>query len=115
MSDTASWYYKDHLPELARKKEEKERKRMEVLEMQEIGDVHSLSPEEQTELSKLQLKYNEWTYDSSACNRSIEVDISEQDMLQYSMIAHDRDITLNHLINEVLHDTIQRDLLQHSR
>ena len=56
-----------------------------------------------------------WVYDTNNCTENISLDISDQDMLQLTMIAHDRDITLNHLINEVLHDKIQRDLLQHSR
>ena len=61
------------------------------------------------------LEPDSWIYNPENCTEKIEIDIPAQVMLQYSMIAHDRDITLNHLINEVLHDTIQRDLLQHSR
>ena len=56
-----------------------------------------------------------WIYDTNNCTENISLDIPDQDMLQLSMIAHGRDITLNHLINEILHDKIQRDLLQHSR
>ena len=58
---------------------------------------------------------NDWVYDTNNCTEKIELDLPDQDILQLAMIAHDRDITLNHLINEVLHDKIQRDFLQHSR
>jgi hypothetical protein len=61
------------------------------------------------------LEPDAWIYNTNNCTEKIEIDISDQDVLQLTMIAHDRDITLNHLINEVLHDKIQRDLLQHSR
>jgi len=56
-----------------------------------------------------------WVYKTKALTENISLDISDQDVLQLTMIAHGRDITLNHLINEILHDKIQRDLLQHSR
>ena len=58
---------------------------------------------------------NDWVYDTNNCTEKIELDLPDQDILQLAMIAHDRDITLNHLINEVLHDKIQRDFLQHSK
>jgi len=58
---------------------------------------------------------NDWVYDTNNCTEKIELDLPDQDILQLAMIAHDRDITLNHLINEVLHDKIQQDFLQHSR
>ena len=61
------------------------------------------------------LEPDAWVYNTNNCTEKIELDIPDQDMLQLTMIAHERDITLNHLINEVIHDKIQRDFLQHSR
>jgi len=117
MSDTASWYYGEHLPKLARQKEEEEeRKKMEEsIDRRAPGnavryDDHIVGQG----LLPNKKKPDIWEYNSDNCTETISLDISDQDMLQLSVIAHNRDITLNHLINEVLHDKIQRDLLQHS-
>ena len=74
MSDTISWYYKDHLPEQERLAFEKQTKE------------NLMKQEEKIEVVELNLK--------------------KDLILQLSLKAHEKDITLNQLFNDILSETI---------
>ena len=38
---------------------------------------------------------------------SLEIDISDEDFLALSRIAHERDITFNHLVNDVIREKME--------
>ena len=40
-------------------------------------------------------------------NRTVEIELSDEDILKLALAAHDRDITLNQLCNSVLKDSLK--------
>ena len=44
----------------------------------------------------------EWEYDPKKCTETIELDLRRDDILKMALVAHEKDITLNHLLNNVI-------------
>jgi hypothetical protein len=51
---------------------------------------------------------NDFVYDSSKCTEVIDIDLPDNVLLQLALLAHERDITLNQLLNEAVHEAIER-------
>ena len=83
MGDTASWWYKDRLPELQRELEaEKDPVKREAIKRKMRGDSEPTPIKEKTE--------------------QIELDLPEKQLFDLMLMAHENDITLNQLVIQVL-------------
>ena len=100
MGDTASWWYKTRLPELEREKEEKER----------LEKASTFNEDNFTEEGVVYSKHD-WEYNTDDCTHIVNINIPDDILIKLTKEAHKRDITLNHLMNEILHDSIQRNIL----
>lgn len=52
-------------------------------------------------------KSEKFVYDKEKCNEEIQVDIPDDMFTTLAMMAHEKDITLNHLINNIIVDALQ--------
>ena len=100
MGDTASWWYKTRLPELERETEEKER----------LEKASTFNEDNFTEEGVVYDKHD-WEYNTDDCTHIVNVNMPDDVLIRLTKEAHKRDITLNHLMNEILHDSIQRSIL----
>ena len=56
-------------------------------------------------------KLYDWEYNTDDCTHIVNINIPDDILIKLTKEAHKRDITLNHLMNEILHDSIQRNIL----
>lgn len=79
MSDTASWFYQ---------KQEKEKA---------MNNNESVKLEDKP-----------FVYDPAKCKEEISLDLEDEILVRLAIQAHERDITLNHLFNEILYDALKK-------
>lgn len=48
-----------------------------------------------------------FVYDKEKCTEEIQVDIPDSLFMTLAMMAHEQDITLNHLVNNIIVDALQ--------
>lgn len=51
---------------------------------------------------------SEYVYKPEECTEDITLDLPNDLIVALALIAHERDITLNHLLNEIMHDRIEQ-------
>ena len=108
MGSTADWWYKERLPELQREEEEKAKLKKEKEGMEQATTINANNI-----TSEGEIMYDQHTSEFliGSNTSKIEIDLSDINLLYLTKQAHSRNITLNNLINEIMHDTIQRDYL----
>lgn len=50
---------------------------------------------------------SDFIYESEKCTEVIDVDFPDDLLIKLTLMAHKRDITLNHLINEILYEELK--------
>ena len=58
---------------------------------------------------------SEYVYKPEECTEVIEFDCPNDILIKLALMAHDRDITLNQLLNEIIHEEASRVLAESTK
>ena len=58
--------------------------------------------------TRIRDELSEYPYDPAKCTEEVELRLEDETFIKLAQMAHERDITLNHLMCAIIHQEIQR-------
>ena len=98
MGDTASWFYKTRLPEIASEHNCSLEEAEKLFMLSDHHKIRENNPE----------KYED-TYKRTPDMKEVEVELEEPVLFKLMLMAHENDITLNDLVGKALKDILKSD------